>query len=240
MLSKGYAEVQSAEKALQAAEMVLVRLAYAADLPTPDETLRALRDGEGGAGGGGTISGRSRPPGTSARLAVAAEGGRGSAPQVAPAPKAAAPLSVPRLARLEDIAALAAARRDLPVKLAVERFIRPVKIEDGRLEIALAEGAPADLAGELTARLSEWTGKRWMVIVSADEGGPTLAEIAAARRDAMVRDVRADPLVVAVLTRFPGAEIVDVRRRDLAAADPDPDAAVAETPAEPGDDEHRD
>jgi DNA polymerase III subunit gamma/tau len=53
-----------------------------------------------------------------------------------------------------------------------------------------------------------------MVVVSAEPGAPTRHEQAQAEKAEMLRGVRADPLVQAVLTRFPGAEIVDVRRRD--------------------------
>ena len=44
ILFKGFDEVSRAGNALQAAEMVLIRLAYAADLPTPDELLARLAD----------------------------------------------------------------------------------------------------------------------------------------------------------------------------------------------------
>src|SRR4029077_10607029 len=79
-------------------------------------------------------------------------------------------------------------------------------------EIALVSGASASVTSELSAKLTEWTGKRWFVAISDQEGTPTLAETAAAKKVAMVHDVRSDPLVAAVLSRFPGAEIVDVRQ----------------------------
>ncbi len=53
MLLKGIAEVQSAPSPLPAADMVLVRLTHAADLPTPEEALKALADTPSGGGGGG-------------------------------------------------------------------------------------------------------------------------------------------------------------------------------------------
>ena len=65
---------------------------------------------------------------------------------------------------------------------------------------------------DLSQKLSAWTGKRWMVVVSAEQGAPTMRAQAEAEKAEMLRGVRADPLVQAVLTRFPGAEIVDVRR----------------------------
>jgi DNA polymerase-3 subunit gamma/tau len=89
-----------------------------------------------------------------------------------------------------------------------------VRFEDGRLEIALEPGAAKTLVHDLSSKLSAWTGKRWMVVVSAEPGAPTLRSQAQAEKAEMLRGVRADPLVQAVLTRFPGAEIVDVRRRD--------------------------
>jgi DNA polymerase-3 subunit gamma/tau len=116
--------------------------------------------------------------------------------------------------------ALAVEKRDLPLKLALERFVRLVSFEDGRLEMALEPGAPASLANDLGKKLSDWTNRRWMVAVSSQAGAPTLREEAEARQAAMLTGVRADPLVRAVMERFPGAEIVDIRDNQ-----PEPPAA---------------
>jgi DNA polymerase-3 subunit gamma/tau len=231
ILTKGFAEVQAAAKPVQAAEMVLVRLAFAADLPTPDEALRALA--EGGALGGGAGAPSKAGPGSAPRLSLAAEGGRArSSIQAEPALEAAA-ATTPRLASLEDIAALAVAKRDLKVKHAIENQVRLVRIQEGRLEIALASGVPAGITSELSTKLTEWTGNRWFVAISDSEGAPTLAENAAAKKVALVHDVRADPLVKAVLERFPGAEIVDVRRRDEPAIETDAgESAIDDRPAD--------
>jgi DNA polymerase-3 subunit gamma/tau len=225
ILTKGFAEVQSAAKPVQAAEMVLVRLAFAADLPTPDEALRAL--GEGGVAGGGAGAPSKPGPGSLPRLSLAAEGGRARSLQAEPAVEAVA-ASTPRLASLEDIAALAVTKRDLKMKHAIENQVRLVRIQENRLEIALAPGVPAGITSELSTKLTEWTGKRWFVAISDSEGAPTIAESAAAKKVALVHDVRSDPLVKAVLERFPGAEIVDVRRREQAAIETEAGESAAD------------
>ena len=107
--------------------------------------------------------------------------------------------------------ALAAEKRDLSMKSALERDVRLVRFEDGKLEIALEESAPKTLVGELSRKLADWTGRRWMVVVSAEPGAPSLRAQAQTRKAELKDGVRADPLVQAVLARFPGAEIVDVR-----------------------------
>ena len=106
---------------------------------------------------------------------------------------------------------MAAEKRDLGIKTALEREVRLVRFEDGRLEIALETSAPKTLTGELSKKLSEWTSRRWMVIVSAEAGQPSLYAQAQMRKAELKDGVRGDPLVQAVLARFPGAEIVDVR-----------------------------
>ena len=211
ILTKGFAETQSAGKPVQAAEMVLVRLAYASDLPTPDEVLRSLKDGSGSIPSGSSAKSDS-PSGSAPRLSVAADGGGRSRPMMRAEQQIETAVSGPVLASLEDIAALAVAKRDLKVNHAIENLVRLVRIQEGRLEIALVSGASASVTSELSAKLTEWTGKRWFVAISDQEGTPTLAETAAAKKVAMVHDVRSDPLVAAVLSRFPGAEIVDVRQ----------------------------
>jgi DNA polymerase-3 subunit gamma/tau len=238
MLLKGIAEVAAAGRPLAAAEMVLVRIAHAADLPTPDEVVRSLDENGDGP--------RGRAP--AAAPAPAASAPRFEAPRVETsrgAPRAALAASsdpVARLpearpsppplaiARFEDLIALAAEKRDLGIKLALERDVRLVRCEDGRLEIALEPSAAKTLVNDLARKFSQWTNRRWMVVVSAEQGGPTVRSQNEARQAALKTGVQADPLVQAVLARFPGAEVVDVRESAAAVPQGQDDAEDAEPP----------
>jgi DNA polymerase-3 subunit gamma/tau len=115
------------------------------------------------------------------------------------------------LARFEDLVALAAEKRDLPTKSALERDVRLVRFEPGRLEVALEPSASKAIVSDLARKISQWTGQRWMVVVSGEQGQPTIREQNEARRAALEVGVQADPLVKAVLAKFPGAQIVSVR-----------------------------
>jgi DNA polymerase-3 subunit gamma/tau len=233
MLFKGLAEVKDAGKPLAAAEMVLVRIAYAADLPTPDEVIRAVQNGGGAPAS--TNGGSASPNGGGAPRAAAAprlDAPRG-APRASLAPAQLVTAQLPDVSTLRaaepaaptlavagfaELIALAAEKRDLGTKSALERDVRLVRFEDGKLEIALEPSARKTLVNDLARKLTEWTGKRWMVAVSAEAGAPTVQQQNAAQQNALEQGVRADPLVKAVMARFPGAEIVGVRRRDEAPA----------------------
>ncbi|HUG61834.1 MAG TPA: DNA polymerase III subunit gamma/tau [Methylomirabilota bacterium] len=203
ILLKGVAEVQAAPRPLPAAEMVIVRLAYASDLPTPDEAIRLMRDGGGSAGAGQRSVGGSGG-GPTALI-------QGGAPARAASLPAPSPLAGPVLASFEDVVRLAEARRDVGLKFALERHVRLAQFEDGHISFTPVAGANAGLAGEIGRKLTQWTGRRWIASVSRDGTGETLHEKREAARNRLVDDARADPTVAAILARFPGAEIVDVR-----------------------------
>jgi DNA polymerase-3 subunit gamma/tau len=130
--------------------------------------------------------------------------------QTEPSPERQSP-AAPRLDAFEDLVAHAGAERELKLKLALERSVRPIRFEPGRIEMELTDDAPAGLAGDLGRKLQDWTGQRWVISIGSGRGGRTLDETRAESRARMVTDARADPLVAEVLARFPGAEIVDVR-----------------------------
>lgn len=130
-------------------------------------------------------------------------------PEEVPAMEPAAPL-VP-ITTLDDVAALAEKHRDPLLKVRIRKFVRPVSIEQGRMAITLTDDAPAELIGELSSKLGDWTGTRWVVSVSREPGGPTLEELDNEKRSARLADAARDPDVAAILDAFPGARVVDVR-----------------------------
>ncbi len=213
ILLKGVPEVQASNRPVAAAEMVLVRLAYAADLPTPDEALRALRDGAPTAAAAAPPT-RPAGPGGSGSVALATSQPQA---QVRPEPAAAAPGI--RLSRFEDVVALAGERREVLLKNALERDVRLVRFEEGRIEFSLAEGGSNTLANDLDRILKAWTGRRWAVALSSEPGAPTLHERAEAASRERKEGAASHPLVQAVLSSFPGAKIVNVVDRTAKAAE---------------------
>ena len=134
-------------------------------------------------------------------------------------PDAAAPTI--SISSFTDLIALAAEKRDITMKMALERDVRLVRLEDGQLEIAVEASAPKTLVHDLQRKLTAWTGKRWIVVVSKEQGGPTMRAQMDARQAEIELGVQSDPLVQAVLNRFPGAKVVGVTQTAQEAA---PDA----------------
>jgi DNA polymerase III subunit gamma/tau len=239
MLLKGITEVQAATRPADAAEMVLVRIAYVADLPTPDEAIRMI---EQNGGASPVTTGNAAPRGAPASTVSAMPSAPTRMPSVPrtgaeasarPQTIAASPesLSAPalRITSFPQLVALAGEKRDLLIKAALEADMRLVRIEDGKLEIALEPHASRGLVTDLSRKLEQWSGRRWTVVVSNEAGQPTIRSQNLAEKSARERAAEADPRVQEVLARFPGAKVIEVRR--LAAEPPESDI-IGEDPSE--------
>jgi DNA polymerase III subunit gamma/tau len=200
LLMKAYAEVRTAPDPAAAAEMALIRLAYAADLPSPEEALRALRSGEPLPAPSPSSSG---PPGGGSM----ARGG--AATQLAAEPM---PAPGPALRSFDDVVALIEQRRDIALKLDVARYVRLISFRTGAIAFEAAPGAPGNLSQRLSARLKEWTGSPWLVAAESGGGGETLDERQSRANDDARAEVLADPFVRSVMQAFPGAELLEVRQ----------------------------
>ncbi|MEM9839921.1 MAG: DNA polymerase III subunit gamma/tau [Pseudomonadota bacterium] len=186
LLMTALKETQAAPDPAAAAEIGLIRLAYASQLPTPTEVLSS-----------GAAPQPMEAPGKPEAPAAPA------APVVAPEP---VPKEEPKLPQsLAEVATLAGDHGDLMLKNAIERQVRLVSLEGTRMVIALTDGSDEGLPNRLQAALIGWTGAAWDVEVGSSTAvEPTL-------HDARQEAINNHPLVKEALKTFPGATIAEVR-----------------------------
>lgn len=242
ILLKGVSEVAAAERPLAVAEMVLVRMTHASSLPTPDELVREK---------GGDSTPRAAPM-SEAGSAIASSQPATPSPQAThespqttmqqsgqvlamkppePAPQhtdTQPPQNFRTVSSFEELIFLVEDKRDLQLKTQIKRHIRLVSFADGRIDMNLVENAPRDFLAIFGKKLEAWTGKRWMLSISSEEGAPTLGEIEAQETEARMDDAKNDPAVSAIMNQFPGARIVDIRVREA-------EEALEPAPEESGD-----
>jgi DNA polymerase-3 subunit gamma/tau len=227
MLLKGLGEVRGAPAPLQAAEMVLVRLAYASELPTPAEAIEQMRGKSAGPTQSPpapiiqtTLGGPSTMHATDGSAAIAHPKPVQTLQSREPVALARDPTEgalVPVPVNFPALVELLASRREALLAAHLSADVHLVHYEPGRLEFRSEAAAPANLATRLSRLLSDWTGRAWMVSLSHEIGAPTLREQGLDRELRRREDAASLPLVQAILNAFPGATIESVK--DLAGSD---------------------
>lgn len=270
ILLKGHGELNAAPNPATACEMLLIRLAHAAQMPSPDEILRALPEAAQGATQdaapditSSSTSSSSAPaqPVESAPLATssidddkaptnqtpsmsASVSGTSSATtsanvaieQQAEQQSWASPdletqsvtgdteiSDVPQLSALADIAILAEEKGEMLLAALIRNHVRLVALQPGLLEIALTGKPPEKFLGDLAQHLRQWTGARWLVSLSDEPAGKTLAETKAAAAAERLDTIAKTPLVAKIVSIFPGAEIEEISAIETPANELDKD-----------------
>ena len=228
MLLKALDEVASAPNAMMAAEMAVIRLTHVAELPSPEELVRKLRDApppQGGGSQGGGSQGGGAPgggvPGGGAQPVDAPRGQARGAMQSSGATTALATQTETALAHyptFEHVVELIRTNRDVKLLVEVETCLRLFAYQPGRIEFTPTQNAPADLAQRLGTALQRWTGNRWAVSLVNEGDAPTIAETRDAAQRALEDEARAHPLVRAVFDAFPEARIETIRTPEDQAA----------------------
>lgn len=131
------------------------------------------------------------------------------APSYAPDPAT----SLMRFPTFASVLDLIRANRDAHLTILVETYLRLAQYSPGRIEFTPAEGAPSDLAQNLSRKLQAWTGSRWAVTIVNGAISQTIAEERDAEEAKLKAASESHPLVRAVLDAFPEAKVTSVTSR---------------------------
>lgn len=236
MLLKGLEETLHAPSPVAAAEMALIRIAYAGNLPTPAELLANMEGGGQAQAQAQPAASPTQPPAppapqsepsapTRGESALPPSGPPSGTPMAASAPAggAASASAAPQpalepvlqdepvaLATFDDVVALAGEQHALRLQAHLVDHVHLVNFQPGRIELRLTDEAPPNLPNELGKKLTDWTGTRWIVSLSSAQGAPSIKKQQDTARAQIEAEIKSDPLVAAALATFPDARITNV------------------------------
>ncbi|WP_308911331.1 DNA polymerase III subunit gamma/tau [Pseudokordiimonas caeni] len=225
MLLKGLGEVKMAPSPIAAAEMVLIRLAYAANLPSPADLVKQMQSG-----GGAPVRGAQAPVGGGNVTAMASATAGGPSAGGPTASRSATVLAFqpgsdgdhpqhPMPISFEKMIALFEAQREPVIAVTLKDQVRLVEFAPGKLVLNLGPNVPPNLFSQMKICLKRWTGTDWMISTSNEGGAQTVKEQEQVKAAIMKDEALAEPLIRSFLGLFPDAELLAVRETRLADLD---------------------
>jgi len=232
MLLKGLSEVRVAPSPMQAAEMVLVRLAYTSDLPTPADALKALKADVTGTSASNSKALKTHAPSSPeslkqsdvpspssllqqprAALAIgdkfqSLQSNTVTKPNINPCNTVTAPKT------FFEVAELAGEKGEAILRANIINNVHLVSFELGRIEVGLGQHAKKELPYEIAKFLNDTTSMHWVVTVSNQAGDLPLQQQWDKGKAEERVSAAGHPLVKAVLEAFPGATVEAVRIPD--------------------------
>ncbi len=228
MLLKALDEVALAPNSMMAAEMAIIRLTHVADLPSPEELVKKLKNSlpppvlPSGVTSGVTAGIVTNAQSNTAVTSAPRGGPTASLGSAQPVTETVSALA--HYATFDAVVDLVRSQRDVKLLVEVESCIRLVSYQPGRIEFTPTSDAPSDLSQRLGDALQRWTGARWAIILSNTGTATTIAEDRTAAEDAIKAEAQQHPLMQAAIASFPNAKIIDIRTAAEITADAELDA----------------
>ena len=219
ILLNGHREIKDAPNPKTAAQMVLIRLAHIAPMPTPAEIIKSLSEAPTAA-----PTTQAQPASESPRIEAEPVSIEPAPTQITPADTPPAKSNKPSqpadvtsspaqtiFSDLQDIATSLDQAGEKILAARLRRHLRPVSLENGRLEVQIDGDIKQDnFLGDLARFMSQKSGQSWLVFQAARGGGPTLAELSRQANEQKKKAAADYPVVATILDKFDSAEITAV------------------------------
>ena len=190
MILKASEEIKNSFNPDSALEMVVIRMAYVSDLPTPEEIIKSIDSNDKGKKKNIT---------------------KQSTKEESLSQKNENKTSSSRIHSFEDIIEVAGKNKNLILKKFLQEDVRLVSFEIGHIDINVESGNE-DIIKDLIAKLYEWTDQRWIINVSMKKGDDTIIEKQKQKQDDIITELSNSDEMKKVLEAFPDSEITSVNK----------------------------
>ena len=190
MILKASEEIKNSFNPDSALEMVVIRMAYVSDLPTPEEIIKNIDSND-----------KSKKKNIT----------KHSTKEESLSHKNENKTSSSRIHSFEDIIEVAGKNKNLILKKFLQEDVRLVSFEIGHIDINVESGNE-DIIKDLIAKLYEWTDQRWIINVSMKKGDDTIIEKQKQKQDDIITELSNSDEMKKVLEAFPDSEITSVNK----------------------------
>ncbi|MEZ5691643.1 MAG: DNA polymerase III subunit gamma/tau [Rickettsiales bacterium] len=219
MFLKGIGEVKNAPSPLSALEMLLVRVVYAAQMPTPAEIIRDMKDDELSAGADKkklhkieaidkTIEKSDIP--ASGNMEVEKKNHQPLIEDVAIKTQTVAP-EVQKISNFRQAVEMFKENREMLLYTQLRDKVWLENFTDGEIKLKISDELSREFVARIAACLEKWTGRKWKIIIVSKAKGLSISEQEKAEKEKRIKEVESHPLIMSMLKEFPDAKLVDVR-----------------------------
>ena len=111
----------------------------------------------------------------------------------------------------DDLLSVCTSKKEIKLKYELEKNVNLVKFERNRIEISFNDNLDKDFVKDLSSKLYEWTGERWIITFSKSKGEMSIKEKQRNKKDELMNEVKSLEIYKKVIEKFPDAELIDVK-----------------------------
>ena len=113
---------------------------------------------------------------------------------------------------IQDLIDLANKEQEVELRYDLERNVKLVKFDDGKIDISFNEKLNKNFIKNLTEKLLKWTGKRWIISLSKNGGEKTVFEKKTEEKKNTFVNENKSETSKKILSAFPDAKLIDIKK----------------------------
>ena len=114
----------------------------------------------------------------------------------------------------KDLIAVAEKEKDVELRYDLERNVKLIKFEEGKIDINFNEKLNKNFIKKLSQNLLKWTDKRWIITLSKETGGKTFIEEKLEKKKKLLEKEKNSSLYSEITNIFPDADLMEVKSED--------------------------
>ena len=121
--------------------------------------------------------------------------------------------NVKSILNFEDLIFLSAEKREMELKYDLEKNVNLIKFSDGKIDISFNDNLAKNFVKNLSQKLLEWTGKRWLITLTKAPGQKTFSETQAIKKTELIEKGKNDEIYKKFKNIFSDAELIDILKK---------------------------
>ena len=114
----------------------------------------------------------------------------------------------------DDLISISSQKKEIKLKYELETNVNLVSFDEQRIEISFNENLDKDFIKDLSAKLYEWTNKRWIITLSKKNGNLTKKQIEIENKKYLFEEAKKSKIFKKIIELFPDAELINVEKKD--------------------------
>ena len=118
------------------------------------------------------------------------------------------------ISSFEQLIKMSSIKKEIELKYDLENHVSLVKFSDGKIDISFNENLSKNFVRNLSKKLLEWTGKRWVITLTKKNGLKTFSEMRSEKKEEMLNLEKNSEVYKEFKETFSDAELVEVSKKD--------------------------
>ena len=119
-----------------------------------------------------------------------------------------------KVSSFEDLIYLASKKREIQLKYDLEKNVNLIKFSEGKIDISFNQNLDKNFVRNLSAKLAEWTGNRWVITLSKEMGKKTFFETQNIEKKELLNREKEGEFYKNIINIFSDAELLEVKKKD--------------------------